>query len=178
MCAEILGKIQATVPSTHYAIDQPLGSIESFLEQYNVDMNPDYQRGYVWTQEQQEKFVGAMLESPESISPIILNFVGKQRMSSEVVDGKQRLRACLRWVRGKIQAKCPCGISVWYSDLGEVDHRKVRMMITLRCKWVTLPRSEVMKYYIRLNSGGTLHTEKDLEKVRRMIAAIDSGHGT
>jgi len=165
----IISKIQSSVPMTHYAIDQPLGRIENLMTSYNVDLDPDYQRGYVWNQEQQEKFVGALIESPENISPIILNFTKKNKAACEVVDGKQRLVACLRWIRGEIKAVCPCGTDVRYADLDEVDMRAIGMCISLRCKWVTLSKSDVMKYYLRLNSGGTIHTEDELDRVRKLI---------
>lgn len=165
----LISTIQSSVPMTHYAIDQPLGRIENFMEQYGVDLDPDYQRGYVWTQEQQEKFVGALLESPENINPIILNFTKKNKTVSEVVDGKQRLVACLRWVRCEILARCPCRINVRYDELDEVDMRAIGMCISLRCKWVTLSRPDVMRYYLRLNSGGTVHTAAELERVRNLI---------
>ena len=41
--------------------------------------------------------------------------------------------------------------------------------MTLRWQFVEMNKIEVMKFYIRLNSGGTVHTKKDLEKVKEYI---------
>ena len=41
----------------YYQVDVDFGSlkdnIERFIEQFNMELNPDFQRGHVWTEEQQ-----------------------------------------------------------------------------------------------------------------------------
>jgi hypothetical protein len=99
-----------------------------------------------------------------------MNFIdGTTYGPSEVVDGKQRITALRRWLKGEIIAHAPCGISVWHKDIGEVDQRNLDMMTTMQWKFVGLSRVEVMKYYLRLNSGGTVHSKKELDRVRKLI---------
>jgi hypothetical protein len=166
----ILHKIQSSIPDIRYSVDIPLGGLERNLEQFKVNIDPEYQRGHVWTEDQQSMFVGAFLENCKACPPFIMNFVdGTTYGPSEVVDGKQRITALLRWLKGEIIAHAPCGISVWHKDLDEVDQRHIDMMTTLQWKFVGLSKVDVMKYYLRLNSGGTVHSQKELDRVRKLI---------
>jgi hypothetical protein len=134
-----------------------------------MDLDPEYQRGHVWTERQESKFVGALLEHNQAIPPFWMNWTGPNRQSSEVVDGKQRIKACLRWLNDEIPANCPCGIDVWYSELCEVDNRALDLYVTMSWNFVNLSPVDVMKFYLRLNGGGTIHTEDELERVKRLI---------
>ena len=172
----VLKDIRAHVPDCTYHVNIGLGSIKDALDQYKVNMNPEYQRDYVWTTEQKSKFVGAALENHNAVPPFWLNWVSKDydRSHSEIVDGKQRISAILDWIDGHIKAVCPCGIEVWHKDLNEVDLRCIKMAASFDWNFVHLPQKEVMEFYIRLNAGGTIHSEDDLNKVKEMIAKTDS----
>ena len=166
-------EIQNSVPRTMYSIDCPMLSIEKHLEQFNVNLDPKYQRDYVWTTEQQEKFVGALIEYPRSIPNFVFNFttIGSNYLSgnSEIVDGKQRINSCLKWKRGEISALCPCGDKVEFNSLNEVEERILGIATTMKWIFINLPPVDVMKYYIRLNSGGTVHSNEELDRVRKLI---------
>lgn len=170
--------IQRLVPDCRYQVDIPVSSTKSNLAQFKVSLNPEYQRGHVWTREQQEKYVGALLEMPESMCSIILNDCNPSKGSipvgtSEVVDGKQRLTAIVAWLDGEIDAACPCGERVVFSSLDEIDRRVVGISTCLRWKWVKLDRVEVMRYYLRLNDGGTIHSHEELDRVRGLVDAAE-----
>jgi hypothetical protein len=166
----ILRKIQNSTPDIRYSVDVPVGGLERNLEQFKVNIDPEYQRGHVWTEEQQSLFVGAFLENSRACPPFIMNFVdGTTYGPSEVVDGKQRLTALRQWLNGEIIAHAPCGISVWHKDLEKTDLSALAMMVTMQWKFVGLSKIEVMKYYLRLNSGGTVHSKKELDRVRKLI---------
>ena len=167
----IIRKIQASVPDCTYHVNFGLGAVTNFIDQYDVDLNPVYQRDYVWSEEQKILFVGAAIENPNAVPAFWLNWVSKdfRRSHSEIVDGKQRLSAIISWMGGKIPAVCPCGETVWYKDLDEVDLRNIDSGTSLDFNFVELNPKEVMKFYIRLNSGGTVHSKDDIEKVRKMI---------
>lgn len=158
-----LREVQNSVPPCVYRVDIPLKTLRQNLDLYTVNLDPYYQRGYVWNLEQSEKFVGALLASNRQIPPIWLNWTNK-RASCEVVDGKQRMNACLKWLNGEIVAKCPCGEKFWYKDV-----EKDITFLTINWLFVELDEIEVMRFYLRLNAGGTVHSNLDLMRVELFI---------
>ena len=165
-----INEIQSLVPTCHYQVDVGLITTPRHLELYNVNLDPDYQRGNVWTPEQQSKFVGALIEDNTQINPVILNDVsGTDLSETEVVDGKQRITAIMAWIEGKFNALCPCGDEVSCESLDETEKRGLGMATSMHWKFVALNRKEVMQYYLRLNCGGTIHTQEELDRVRGML---------
>ncbi len=169
-----LRRVQLLTPDCTYRVDYAIAAIPRFLEQYSVDMDPDYQRGYVWTKKQKQAFVGAVLQNHHAIPIFWFNTldIGK----SEVVDGKQRLNAILGWLDNRYEEICPCGETFWYRDADVIAKRSLNMMVTLKMHFVQLSRLDVMKFYLSLNSGGTVHKPKDLNKVRKMIEDTKEPH--
>lgn len=140
------------------------------LEFEPINLDPIYQRGHVWTKEQQEAFVGHMLEG--GATPIvIINRDDTYSMPDEVVDGKQRITAIWRWICGEIAAKLESGERVYLDDFSEKDQKHI-MGISgpqFTVGYVFLNRQEVMKLYLKLNRGGTVHTEEEIERVQKLI---------
>ena len=171
MSESILQEIQSSVPLCNYHVNVSIGDLIHSIEQFEIDLNPEYQRGHVWSAEQERKFVGAMLENHKAIPPFWFNWTNKKfnRSDSEIVDGKQRITALLHWLAGDIIAECPCGISIHYSDLSEIDNRNVENYILMDWNFVQLSRKDVMKFYLRLNSGGTIHNAEELDRVKKLI---------
>lgn len=150
----------------NYRIDWLLSRIES--GELNVD--PPYQRGRVWTREQSEAFAGFFIEGNR-----VPAFYVRQRdlcgsMVDEVVDGKQRLLALKAFVDGEIDAVLWSGERVRFDDLTNVGKRGFR---SVSVPLVELPEEttdrEVMAVYIRLNRGGTPHTAAEIDRVREMM---------
>lgn len=136
-------------------------------------MNPDYQRDHVWTDEQAMDLVGHLLEGG-TVPDIIVNEVLVENTkgmvdSLEVVDGKQRLTACLRWLDGEIAARLMDGRLIWFKDLDRTGLTLLVTDIRLSFKHVRLGRAGVLRLYLRLNRGGTVHTEDEIEKVRKLL---------
>lgn len=155
-----------------YRVNVEWQSIEYILAHYQdksdglavLNLDPDFQRGHVWTEAQQIAFVEYGLKGGTSGKEIYFNCVGW--MSSfkgpfELVDGKQRINAVLRFIRNEIPAfdyyfkeyegRMPPGSEFYFS----INNLKTR--------------SAVLKWYLEMNSGGTPHTMEELEKVRIMI---------
>jgi hypothetical protein len=140
------------------------------VEEYGIDMDPDYQRGHVWTTAQQSAFVGHLLEGGR-VQPLIINQGPDGQMNpAELVDGKQRMTACLAWSRDEIPAVISDGRKFYLSDLDEDGQRQCRMGIGMIYGIVMLTRPECLKLYLRLNSCGVAHTEAELARVREMLA--------
>lgn len=140
------------------------------------DLNPDYQRGPVWTVQQEREFVGFLLDGGECPKIVVQRYESQRnapaghdyyKLPLEVIDGQQRLRAICAWMRGKIDALTPEGDSLWFEDSNEVDRRGLLLTIY----YVDLPRVERLRYYIKLNQGGTVHTRQEIDRVRELLAA-------
>lgn len=144
-------------------------------------LNPDYQRGPVWSEEQQTKFIGHVLTGGQVPLIYLQRYDGPENAPpehkdnyfdcpAEVIDGQQRLRAILRFLRHEIPGRCWVQgqwRDVWYRDFNEIeqgDHRLDSQVV-----FVDLPRQKLLEFYLKLNSG-IAHTEADLERVRQMIA--------
>jgi hypothetical protein len=168
----IIQKLRDLHPICAYQVNIGLMHLEDTIhEQYKVDMDPEYQRSYVWSDMQKQKFVGAFLENHKAIPPFWFNWVSKdfKHSHSEIVDGKQRLSACIGWVNGDFEAICPSGIKVHFDDLDEIDRISLSNYYSMEWCFVDLSRKEVMEFYIRLNSGGTIHSDDELERVKGLI---------
>lgn len=134
------------------------------------NLNPDYQRGPVWTREQQCRYIGHHLIGG-MVGPIIVNR-DDETWEREVIDGQQRTRAILAFLAGEIPAT-PIVDGEWRSFYwGDMSSREQNdMLASSKITYIYLPRPERLRYYLFLNSGGTPHTASDLKKVADLLAA-------
>jgi hypothetical protein len=78
-----------------------------------------------------------------------------------LVDGLQRLTACLRFLRGEITA-----FDTFIGDFEDF----LPATLSLRFEINNLKtRREVLQWYVDINTGGTVHSSEEIEKVKRMI---------
>jgi hypothetical protein len=124
----------------------------------HLNMSPPYQRGHVWTQPQQELFMGHLLSGGE-VLPIIIHrpvcITGDEQ--DELLDGKQRLTAILAWLDGKIGARVEDQL-VFVGDLDSISP------LSITAKYINIPSFENRKkFYVRLNTAGTPHTKEEIE---------------
>lgn len=136
---------------------------------YNFNLDPDYQRGHVWTTEQRESFIGYAL-SGGSYPPCWVNLdIGTRLAETEVIDGKQRITSILMFMDGEICGRTSDGLEIWYNDLDESSQRRVKNSYHINIKLVELDREGVLKLYLKLNSAGVPHTKEELDRVRDML---------
>jgi len=88
-----------------------------------------------------------------------------------VIDGQQRIRATLRWLEGVIPAEMDDGKAFWFRDL---SLRDVRRLPNVHVSFVDLSRKERLRFYLRLNSGGTIHTTEEIQRVQELLLAEEN----
>lgn len=133
-----------------------------------IDLNPDFQRDYVWTLEQQIKYVEYALKGGSSGREIYFNCVGWQTTFKGpfvIVDGKQRLHAVREFLANKIPV------------FGDYYHKDIEGRLPTTAFFYfsinDLPtRKEVLQWYLEMNTGGTIHTQKEIDKVKQMVENI------
>lgn len=91
----------------------------AIAEPPEMDLNPPYQRGDVWTMEQQRNLVRSFI-SGIPVPAIILNdrhavkfrgFDGELDTRYGVIDGKQRIIAIVKWFSGELEVP-----AAWFSE--------------------------------------------------------------
>lgn len=139
---------------------------------------PDYQRPSVWTEAQQAAFVGFLLEGGRPPAIFIRRSDDPSGLApDELVDGQQRLTAWTRWRRGEIPGVLPWRQrSVWAADLPRkaamIDIVTATPVVELTCS-----RADAISLYLLINTGGTPHTEAELDRARRLLAAEQGAPG-
>jgi hypothetical protein len=151
-------------------IGYSLGHLEGGLQDYDWRDDADYQRAYRWTDEQASAFMGHFLMGG-LVNPIIWNVTSGDKEAGPfwVVDGKQRMRAILRWLHDEIHADIE-GAKVYRRDC------EARLPLDLRVNFwiVQLDEIGVRRLYLRLNRAGTPHTAEELAKVERQVAKLEA----
>ena len=152
-------------------VDIPLSGIQRQLDEYRkfygLDMEPDFQRAHVWTQDQQAAFVEHVLRGGRN-TVIRWNCTGWSRNTRsagpvQLVDGKQRLTAVLAFISNQAPA-----FGTKYMDYTG------RLEITTGLKFMTndlRTRAEVLEWYLEINRGNIAHTPEEIKKVEILLAS-------
>jgi len=141
--------------------------LEDFSKGYDLDLDPDFQRGHVWTEEQQIAFVEFMLKGGKSGRDILFNCSGwnSNKIGQLVlVDGKQRIEAMRKFLRDELAVFGGYTYSKFEGKIRAISQSRFRFHVN------DLPtRKEVLQWYLEINTGGTPHTEEEIEKVKKLL---------
>lgn len=150
-----------------YAVDVDWRYLESHIArqtEWGLDLDPDFQRAHVWTEEQQIAFVEFKLRGGHSGGDILTNCKGWHDNGIGdyvLVDGKQRLNAVRRFLSNELPA---------FGRLFKDYTGTLRFMQSFRWHVNDLPtRADVLRWYLELNAGGTPHTAEEIERVRQLL---------
>lgn len=155
----------------HYRVHQSWGSLQVTMQRYcheivcPLNMNPDYQRGHVWSEKQQAEYIEFKLQGGTGSDEIYLNCPGWMKSFKgpfELVDGKQRLEAVLKFLRNELTI-----FNKWkFCDFE--DRLPSDCCFSFNINDLET-RSDVLSWYYQLNSGGTPHKKGELEKVQELM---------
>lgn len=148
-----------------YRVSQSWKYLENFLaENPEADLDPDFQRGHVWTPKKQVEYVEFILRGGKSSKDIYFNHPGWMtgyQGQMVLVDGKQRMEAVRAFMRNEIKA-----FSSFYSEFTDNLGFNTEFIVNINSLQT---KEEVLQWYLDLNSGGVVHTDDELDKVRKML---------
>lgn len=134
---------------------------------YPMDLDPDYQRPYCWTEEQEINWIEFILRGGQSGRIFYFNDPNWSYRQSkdgklELVDGKQRLKALRRFINNEIKV-----FGTYYKDYEDrLDYCKHNVIMSVNN---LATRKEVLKWYLGLNGGGMPHTKEELDRVYKLL---------
>jgi hypothetical protein len=176
-----------------YRVNIPWDYLEDNLDRYInerggtalLDLEPDFQREHVWTTAQQIKYVEYILQGGMSGREIYFNCVGWMKDWKGpfvIVDGKQRLHAARQFmanklpVFGKVVTVKPCMLAPMGGEeiSGGYYRKDIEGRLSMNAQFIFAindlkTRAEVLKWYLEMNTGGTPHTEQEIEKVKELL---------
>lgn len=156
-------------PQAHYEVNVSWRHLEEYIDGRQdppIVMEPDYQRGHVWSKKQQTAFVEYGLMGGEMSMVITTNcrgWMGDFRGPWELVDGLQRVTAVRKFLAGDVKA-----FGLHYKEFdGKLDGIGGP---SFRWRVLNLPtRKQVLNLYLLLNSGGVVHSPKELSRVKALL---------
>lgn len=171
-----------SLPQSNYQIDIELYDIRSQFEKYNeydgFEYNPDFQRGYVWTVSQQIAFIEGMLRGTVGNSQMIITlncpFHANELDPNQdisgycIIDGLQRVTAILDFIDGKFKVFNKYSAKDLDGSKFSLRRKNIKVQIFGFTRKVDL-----LKYYIDINSGGTVHSDDEINRVKDMIGDLN-----
>jgi hypothetical protein len=166
--------------SANYSVDVQWRHLDSQLAGFAEDakvfeatfeLDPDFQRGHVWDQEKQIRFVEFVLRGGAGSRDIHFNCPGWQAQTPKgsrfvLVDGKQRIEAVCAFMRGDFPV-----FGSKYSEFTDMLPIYARFKFHVN----NLPDdAAVLQWYLDLNDGGVVHSSDELARVRTMLSAIQT----
>lgn len=136
-----------------------------------LNISPDYQRGRVWSDDQCSRFIGYLAEGGEC-PPIWVQRWADATIPDEVIDGLQRITAILRFLKNEVPMELTDGTRVYLRDL-DADTARILTSNTgpvVLFQYVQYEsRADVLRTYIRLNRGGTPHSDAEIARVQHLL---------
>ena len=161
-----------------YGADYPISAIpraiKYFQKDFNLQLNPDFQRGHVWTRKQEIAFMEFIFRGGKTARTIYFNHPGWNDMEFSqhefvCVDGLQRLITILKFMDNKV----PVFGGNYLKDIE--DFSKFDIRYTMRFNINNLKtRKEVLQWYLEFNTGGTVHSQKEIDRVKELIRKEDT----
>jgi hypothetical protein len=137
-------------------------TLESLIHRYyadsaGVDMNPEYQRGYVWTLEDKQNLIRSILNDIEIGRFVFMqkDFSSEDPHFYEIIDGKQRLSTLIEFYED--------------SDLSFKDQHAILEKQILIIDTPQLTEKEKYEYFIRINTTGKVMDQEHIEKVKELL---------
>lgn len=152
----------------NYAFKDLVRFIDREVEEQGLELNPDFQRGHVWTEKQQIAYLEFVLRGGKTGKIIYLN--NPQWNTSDIVDGYtdyvcvdglQKITAIQRFVRNEIKV-----YESYYDEY--TDHLRLSKDLRVNINDMKT-KKEVLQWYLEMNTGGTIHTDDEIERVRKMM---------
>lgn len=154
----------------NYGIVGYLQWIRNEQNEYGLEMNPEFQRGHVWTIEQQIKYVEFILSGGQTGRDFYFNkkhLYSNQNAINEYVcvDGLQRTTALQKFINNEIKV-----FNQYYNDF---DRRlnKIEYTVSIYINELKTDK-EIFTWYIQFNDGGTIHSKKEIKRVKDLLSKL------
>jgi hypothetical protein len=131
-----------------------------------LDLNPDYQREHVWSEEQKVDLIDSIFKNIEIGKFTIIRRKFSEELDNyyEVLDGKQRIQAILDFYECRFKYK-----GLTYNDLNWIDRNHFTNYSVSWAETEPLTDKQKYRYFLKLNKCGVPMSKDQIEKVEKML---------
>lgn len=147
-------------------------TVQEYVDELGLILNPEFQRGHVWTKEQQERYIEYVLRGGTSGKEIYFNKPSwhcKAKTDYDdfvCVDGLQRITAIMKFQANEIKA-----FGLYYNEF-EGEPREITTRLSIYINDLQYEK-DVLQWYIEMNEGGTPHTKEEIQRVKDMLEKLE-----
>ena len=142
-----------------------------YFGKYGIDLEPEYQRGNVWTAKQKVDLIDSIFNNvdigkfavikrpwgPDGNKPLTPKLY-------EMLDGKQRLTAVIEYYTGLFSYK-----GKYYDDLHPRDKHHFKYYSVSEAETDPLTKRQKYRYFLKLNTTGTPVDPAHMAKVAKLL---------
>jgi hypothetical protein len=144
-------------------------SIFTYYYHSGIDMDPDYQRGNVWTLEDKVELIQSIFNNVDIGKFVLIQLDYKADSPGlEVLDGKQRITALVEFLENRFQVN-----GYFYKDLCSRDQSHFDDYPVAIALIKNATPKQKLDYFLRLNTSGHAVDKNHLAKVRAMYDSIN-----
>lgn len=152
-----------------------IDNIISKYFKFGIDLNPEYQRESVWTEEQKVLLIDSIYKSINIGAFVLVEkkwFNNNDVISEmyEILDGKQRLTAIIDYISSKFKYKGKYYHELSSKSRNEFENQPI-MIGTLKLDRndFSYNRKKIINQFIRLNECGTTMKKSVIDKAKELI---------
>lgn len=144
--------------------------VRSILTNYyyfGIEMNPDYQRDLVWSQEDKFNLIASVFAGVDIGKFLFVHLEWGDRedhKSYEVIDGKQRITALVEFYENRFSYK-----GKYYKDLHPHDKHWFTDYSISYAEVKGITQRQKYEYFLKVNTSGHVVSQEHLNKVKRLL---------
>jgi hypothetical protein len=131
-----------------------------------IDVNPDYQRGYTWTLDDKNRFLDSLFAGRDIGRFIFIRYPYPQ--ATVLFDGKQRSQTLVELITSQLPYKGKYWHELHPRDQNDIESKLVHVA---EFEGNAVSRSEVLQLFLDVNAAGVPQTEEHLQHVRELLKA-------
>ncbi|MCC8121101.1 MAG: DUF262 domain-containing protein [Oscillospiraceae bacterium] len=143
-------------------------TVESLIHRYHhfgVNMEPEYQRGYVWDDSDRERLLDSIFFNAD-IGKFVFNEIGWASVDHdlyEIIDGKQRLSTLVSYFENPWSYR-----GVYFNELSGQDRYRFMNHPIVYADLRNADCATTLKVFLMLNRGGKQMDKEHLQKIEEM----------
>lgn len=147
------------------------------MEEGEINLNPEYQRDYVWGKTEQQNLMYSIFnQMPFGGFAIIekpSDAVKADEPYIEAVDGKQRMTTIYKFYKNEIPYIQEDGTEIFFKDLEPVDQKSFKQIsFTLNILAADITELEKYRYFYAVNFAGKPQSDTHREFVENKIMEL------